>query len=133
MNGDSPYADRSMLRAVVWEVSGGLCEHPLMQLGLTADKDRVFACRAAGAEMAHIYPRGMGHTGYRDTLNNVICVCRLHARSTDDLSSDEWAAVAVWAGASPGREEQVAYRSWLRQWTLQLRRSQGWDITEGAT
>jgi tellurite resistance protein len=36
----------------------------------------------------------MGHTGYRDHINNVMCACALHARSTDDLSSPEWDHVA---------------------------------------
>jgi tellurite resistance protein len=32
----------------------------------------------------------MGHKGDRDTINNVMAACTLHARSTDDLSSSEW-------------------------------------------
>lgn len=74
-----------MLRAAVWELSGGRCEHPAA-LGKR--------CREPGLEMAHIRPRGMGHTGYRDHINNVMCACALHARSTDDLSSGEWEFVA---------------------------------------
>lgn len=128
VGGDEPFADRSDLRAVVWELSAGLCEHVVTQLGLTDDEDRYLACGQGATELAHIQPRGMGHRGDRDTINNTMAACDYHARSTDDMTSDAWVSVAAWAGASPGREERVAYRSWLRQWVLQLRQSKGWDL-----
>lgn len=129
MDGDEPYSgNRSELRAVVFELAAGLCEHPVTQLGLTGDEDRYLACGHGATELAHIQPRGMGHKGDRDTINNTMAACDYHARSTDDLSSDAWAPVAAWAGASPGCEERKAYRSWLRQWVLELRRSKGWAL-----
>lgn len=112
---------RSQLRAQVVEISGNQCEHPILDAF-----GQVTRCKFAMAEMAHIFPRGMGHKGARDVLTNVMAACELHARSTDDLSSTEWHAVAIWAEALPGREEQKAYRSWLTQYVNQLRASQGW-------
>jgi len=65
--------------------------------------------------MAHIRPRGMGHTGYRDTLDNVMAACYTHARSTDDLSSPEWELV-------PGND-----RAGLAQYVADKRYNQGYD------
>ena len=101
---------RSELRAQVVEISGNRCEHPI------ADG----RCRAAMVEMAHIQPRGMGHTGYRDTLNNVMAACPLHARSTDDLSSPEWAHVPDAGGTR--RQDLAAFVAWERH-------KQGWDVS----
>lgn len=75
---------RSKLRAVVWEMTDGNCEWP--------------QCSYRAIELAHINPRGMGHTGYRDTLDNVMAACLLHARISDmqggpDLLAREWAKV----------------------------------------
>lgn len=76
---------RQRLRAGVWEMTGGMCEWP--------------ACHHRATEMAHIHPRGMGHTGYRDTFDNVMAACSLHARVTDDGSHDAWSDIH---GGYPG-------------------------------
>ena len=75
---------RSDLRAQVWEISGARCEHPDSYTG---------RCHTRATELAHIVPRGMGHQGDRDRLDNVMAACHIHARSTDDLSSPEWKGV----------------------------------------
>ena len=77
---------RQRLRAEVFQLADDRCEHP-------AEHGR---CENHAVEMAHIVPRGMGHTGYRDTLDNVMATCRIHARSTDDLTSPEWDHVHGW-------------------------------------
>ena len=99
---------RQRLRAEVWEMSGGQCEHP-------GDTHR---CPIPATELAHIFPRGMGHNGYRDTLGNVMAACPVHARSTDDLSSPEW--VHVGAGTSFDR------RTLLTDYVNTHRRAEGW-------
>ena len=83
----------SDLRAEVWEISGGQCEHPVQHGHAWTQPNR---CIYAAIELAHIVPRGMGHTGYRDRLDNVMAACHIHARSTDDLSSPEWDHVPGW-------------------------------------
>ncbi len=83
---------RSDLRAQVWDISGARCEHP-------AGGGRIavtLRCNMPATEMAHIVPRGMGHQGDRDRLDNVMAACYIHARSTDDLSSPEWDHVPGW-------------------------------------
>ena len=85
---------RSELRAQAFEIAGNRCEHPI----LVATRMRSIRCPTPATELAHIVPRGMGHTGYRDTLPNVMAACPIHARSTDDLSSEEWRAVPAPGG-----------------------------------
>ena len=101
---------RQRLRAEVFELADDQCEHP-------ADSGR---CLNRAVEMAHIVPRGMGHTGYRDTLDNVMAACLLHARSTDDLTSSEWDHVAE--GGSFDR------RTHLANYVNTRRRGEGWDV-----
>lgn len=94
---------RSDLRAQVFEIAGGRCEHPKLYLGARYDR-----CDGPAVELAHIVPRGMGHTGYRDHLTNVMAACTLHARSTDDLSDPAWQAVPD-AGDAGGLRVALAY------------------------
>lgn len=101
---------RPQLRTLIFQLSDGRCEHPF-QGG---------RCGAVATEMAHIFPRGMGHTGYRDTIGNVIAACPLHARSTDDRSDPEWVHVPL-----PG--DRIALAEWVRQ----QRTSDGWQQPEG--
>ena len=108
---------RSALRAQVWEIAGGQCEHPELHYGGT------HRCARLAAELAHIVPRGMGHTGYRDTLENVMAACLLHARSTDDLSSGEWLAVEVLAPAVASDLRAV-----LARYVNDRRRAEGVDL-----
>ena len=103
---------RSELRAIVFDMADHRCEHPI----LTDAGDRI-RCRGYALELAHIKPRGMGHTGYRDVLENVMAACTTHARSTDDLSSYEW-------GAVPPPGDRIA----LAEWVAALRKSEGWDV-----
>ncbi len=84
---------RSDLRALVFEIAGGQCEHPVDHGPSWTGPMR---CVRAATELAHIQPRGMGHTGYRDRLENVMAACSVHARSTDDLTSIEWDHVPGW-------------------------------------
>ena len=118
---------RSELRALVFEWANNQCEHPagsVADITPTGSIDRVtvpasrFRCSSPAAELAHIYPRGMGHTGYRDTIDNVIAACTLHARSTDDLSSSEWSHV-------PAPHDRKA----LAEWVAESRAD--WAITDG--
>ena len=103
---------RQKLRVEVFAMSDDQCEHP-------ADSHR---CLNRAVEMAHIFPRGMGHTGYRDHVDNVMAACPTHARSTDDLSSDEWDHV--------GRETLSSYelRTMLADYVRMRRRGEGWDV-----
>ncbi len=87
---------RSDLRAQVWDIAGGKCEHPIRWPGYGASVHTIVRCVRAATELAHIQPRGMGHTGDRDRLDNVMAACPTHARSTDDLSSPEWNHVPGW-------------------------------------
>ena len=103
---------RSELRAIVFEMADHRCEHPI----LSDAGDRI-RCRSYALEMSHIVPRGMGHTGYRDVLDNVMAACTTHARSTDDLSSYEW-------GAVPPPGDRIA----LAEWVAELRKREGWDV-----
>ena len=104
---------RQRLRAEVWEMSQGRCEHPT-----SYDRDGTDRCVVEAAELAHIFPRGMGHNGYRDTIDNVMAACPIHARSTDDLSSPEW--VHVGAGTSFDR------RTLLTDYVNTHRQAEGW-------
>jgi hypothetical protein len=102
---------RQQLRAEVFEISDGRCEHP---------GDGNHRCPNEATELAHIWPRGMGHTGYRDVLWNVMAACPVHARSTDDLSSPEWCFL-------PGAGS-FALRTALTNYVNQRRRDEGWDV-----
>jgi len=112
--GDDRWENRRDLRAALWEIAGGRCEHPV-DLGLLGNRPE--RCPAVAAEMAHIVPRGMGHTGYRDTLNNVMAACPLHARTTDDRSHPAWSAV-------PPPHDRLA----LAEWVKEQRLAQGWAL-----
>ncbi len=101
---------RQRLRAEVFELADNRCEHPVYN----------GRCGYDAVEMAHIFPRGMGHTGYRDHLANVMAACPVHARSTDDLTSPEWNHVGE--GASFDR------RTWLARYVNTRRRRDGWDV-----
>ena len=100
---------RQRLRAEVFELADDQCEHP-------AANGR---CGNHAVEMSHIFPRGMGHTGYRDTLGNVMAACPVHARSTDDLTSPEWKHV--------GEGETFDRRTLLANYVNTRRREEGWD------
>ena len=96
---------RSDLRAQVFEIAGDQCEHPVQWNG------GIHRCPNRAQELAHIYPRGMGHTGYRDTLVNTMAACTSHARSTDDLSDPAWDAIRDLLGDS---DETPVDSGWLR-------------------
>lgn len=117
--GDDRYDDRSELRAAVFEIAGGRCEHPVImkELTLEAMSAPPTECGEHATELAHIEPRGMGHTGYRDTVNNAIAACPGHARSTDDLSSSAWDGV-------PPPHDRIA----LAQWIYKRRTAAGWAV-----
>ncbi len=109
-----PYQDRRELRATVWEVSGARCEHPIRIEPRITGTPRLVACEAPATEMAHVFPRGMGHHGYRDSLSNVIAACDYHARSTDDMSHEAWKEIGM------DRQGLVA---WVASWRSKHR---GW-------
>lgn len=115
--GDDQYSDRSELRSVVWEIAQGRCEHPLSLPAFDKEPPFHAPCGRRADELAHITPRGMGHQGDRDTINNAIAACWLHARSTDDLGSPEW-------GHVPFPHDRKA----LKDWILMHRRSHGWAL-----
>ncbi len=122
---------RSELRAQVWDISGGQCEHPTTR----QPANTVARCPWVMAQMAHIVPRGMGHTGYRDRLDNVMAACPVHARSTDDLSSPEWDHVPGWQldySPHPGDDwDQVPLmtkRQALARYVNTARRRAGVDV-----
>ncbi len=108
---------RSDLRAQVWDISGGQCEHPI---ALT------YRCKRTAAELAHIVPRGMGHSGYRDRLDNVMAACPVHAASTDDLSSPEWEHVPGWR--REGERGVWTKRQALARYVLGARGDAGVDV-----
>ncbi len=101
---------RQQLRVEVFLMADDQCEHP-------ATNGR---CPNRAVEMAHIFPRGMGHTGYRDTIDNVLAADALHARSTDDLTSPEWDHV--------GKGGTFDRRTMLAAYVAERRRSEGWDV-----
>ncbi len=101
---------RQRLRAEAFEMAANQCEHPYAG----------GRCPKAAIELAHIFPRGMGHTGYRDTIENVMAACLYHARSTDDLSSAEWEHVGE--GGSFDR------RTLLADYVNSHRFGSGWDV-----
>jgi hypothetical protein len=124
--GDDPYDSRSELHGAIWEISAGLCEHPvtdrvwmgtmdsedLQEVGVTYRE-----CSELAAEMAHIKSIGMGGRKTADTVNNTIAACEVHARSTDDLSSPEWQHVP------PPHDLQA-----LTDWICKRRRGRGWAL-----
>ncbi len=101
---------RQRLRAEVFELADDQCEHP-------AATGR---CLNRAVEMAHIVPRGMGHTGYRDVIDNVMAACPVHARSTDDLSSPEWQHVPYGV--------LLTRRQALSDYVKTRRQGEGWDV-----
>ena len=105
---------RQRLRAEVFELADDQCEHP-------ADSGR---CLNRAIEMAHIFPRGMGHTGYRDVIENVMAACTLHARSTDDLTSPEWDHL----GGMDDSYIRGGKRTKLKKYVRDRRRGEGWDV-----
>ncbi len=116
--GEDQYNDLSVLRAVVWEIAEGRCEHPLVNdTGVHGDDGR---CTSRATELAHIVPRGMGGSRYRNTVNNTMAACPLHARSTDNLSSPEWDHVPK-VPLSTKREALTTY-------LVEYRRGEGWAI-----
>ncbi len=102
---------RQRLRAEAFELADNQCEHP------AADG----RCPNRAVEMAHIVPRGMGHKGDRDVIDNVMAACTLHARSTDDLSSPEWQHVHGW-------RDLMTPRQALADYVNTRRRGEGWDV-----
>ena len=109
--GDDLYDDRSKLRADVWEISGGLCEHPV-KVSLVRRR-----CNMPATELAHIESIGMGGRASADFVNNVMAACDLHARSTDDRTSPEW----MWV---PAPMDPQALAKWIRE----ERMKQGWAV-----
>ncbi len=103
---------RQRLRAEAFTMADDRCEHP------AADG----RCPNRAVEMAHIFPRGMGHTGYRDVIDNVIAACIPHARSTDDLTSDEWRHFGGVAFTS------YELRTMLTAYVNTRRRGEGWNV-----
>lgn len=106
---------RQRLRAEVFTIADGRCEHP---------GDNRHRCPHQATELAHIFPRGMGHTGYRDVLWNVMAACPVHARSTDNLSSPEWCYLPLGGGGGGS----FALRTALTNYVNGRRRVEGWDI-----
>ena len=116
LDAETPYKSRSDLRAVVFELADARCEHPIrLHAAAETQRPEFVACAAPATELAHIKPRGMGHTGYRDTIANVIAACPYHARSTDDLSHEVWFEI---------RMDRIDLTIWIRRWRLR----QGWDV-----
>ena len=120
--GEDQYDDLSMLRAVVWEIAEGRCEHPDSYTG---------RCHTRAVELAHIVPRGHGGSRYRNTVNNTMAACRIHARSTDDLSSDEWDHVRGWSVRDKDdrfNEHLLTKRQALTKAVLERRQKEGWAV-----
>ena len=127
-------SDRSLLRAEVVEISGNQCEHPAV-LGFGPHPPGrnheapalIGRCPEQMTEMAHITPRGMGHKGDRDVIENVMAACNLHARSTDDLNSPEWAYVPGWH-RMPDDYPLMTKRQALTHFVNTRRVKEGWDM-----
>ena len=120
-------ADRSLLRAEVVEISGNRCEHPAFYMAM----NKVARCSGQMTEMAHITPRGMGHKGDRDVIENVMAACPLHARSTDDLSSSEWEHVPGWMVRNPDdsfNKHLMTKRQSLATYVNGRRVKEGWAM-----
>ena len=127
--GDDQYTSLSELREVVWEISGGQCEHPVTT-GYTAGPMRVTRCPLQGVELAHIVPRGHGGSRYRNTVNNTMAACRVHARSTDDLSDPEWDHVVGWRVRDHGghHDHLLTKRQALTRMVNVRRKAEGWAL-----
>ncbi len=119
---------RSDLRAQAFEIAGGRCEHPIRWDPAIDYGGGVRRCPNPATELAHIFPRGMGHTGYRDTLANVMAACTLHARSTDDLTSPEWGVIRQLLGHRVGRRDSGLLRAQLAEHIDLRRRAEGVDL-----
>lgn len=120
---------RSDLRAQAFEIAGGQCEHPTLRATTSLVRPTLERCPLPATELAHIWPRGMGHTGYRDTLENVIAACPRHARSTDDLSSLEWNAIKRLLGKHTNETiPSGMLRAQLAEHIDQRRRAEGVDL-----
>lgn len=115
---------RSDLRALVFEIAGRQCEHPKRWQAMTGSRGILGRCPNRATELAHIVPRGMGHSGYRDTLINVMAACTTHARSTDNLNDPEWDHVPGWADG----ESRVTKRQALGYYVNRRRRREGADL-----
>jgi len=116
IDAETPYKSRGKLRADVWELADGRCEHPIrLHTAAETKRPEFVACANIATELAHIKPRGMGHTGYRDTIGNVIAACPYHARSTDDMSHEVWKEIAM---------DRVDLVAWVRRWRMM----KGWDV-----
>jgi hypothetical protein len=127
--GDDVYDDRGDLREAVFEIADGRCEHPIRyEVQVTpisapppGVRDYVgFSmgrCGSRATELAHIVSIGMGGGSSRDTVNNTIAACPIHARSTDDRSSPEWRHV-------PAPHDPKA----LVEWVQGQRRGRGWAV-----
>ena len=116
--GEDVYESRGELRSVVFEIAGGHCEHPYT-FGTQRMRgvDAVARCGFPAEELAHIVSVGMGGGSTRDTVNNTIAACPVHARSTDDRSSVEWRHV-------PAPHDPKALADWVQGW----RQGAGWDV-----
>ena len=114
--GEDLYTDRSLLRADVWEISGGLCEHPVWRT-TTSWARPARHCEMPAKELAHIESIGAGGRASADRVNNVFAACDLHARSSDNNSSDEWQNV-------PPPSDAKALAEWIRE----ERMRQGWAV-----
>ncbi len=114
--GEDLYDDRSLLRADVWEISGGLCEHPIYHTW-GVRRERYRHCDMPATELAHIESIGAGGRASADRVNNVFAACDLHARSSDNNSSDEWQNV-------PPPSDAKALAEWIRE----ERMRQGWAV-----
>ena len=115
---------RSGLRAEVVEISGNRCEHPASN-----EQGKTIRCPFPMIEMAHITPRGMGHKGDRDVIENVMAACWDHARSTDDLSSNKWDDVPGWQLSNPGDVDfLMTKRQSLAHYVNNRRVNEGWAI-----
>jgi hypothetical protein len=92
-------------------------------------------CQDQATELAHIVPRGMGHKGDRDRLDNVMAACPLHARSTDDLSHQAWDGVPGWRSHVIDGEEVaplMTRRQALAHYVNKQRRLAGVDVEASA-
>ncbi len=114
--GEDLYDDRSLLRADVWEIANSRCEHPHWRpLGFRSGQYR--HCGMPAVELAHIESIGAGGRASADRVNNVFAACELHARSSDNNSSDEWQHV-------PPPSDAKALAEWIRE----ERMKQGWAV-----
>ena len=124
-------SDRSLLRAEVVEISGNRCEHPApssLIIGGGTETLVIGRCPRQMTEMAHITPRGMGHKGDRDVIENIMAACSIHARSTDDLSSPEWNHVPGWRLIPDPDAALLTKRQALTTYVNTRRVKEGWAM-----